>query len=115
MPISRKRPPARSVDEALGDELAGQGVEDDIDALAVRESHHLFCEVQRPGIHDVLNALRFEELAFLGGSGGREHLGADLSGQSAARLVRRRRRRHESGRARLYSTGRDGAAHSRRS
>ena len=67
--------------QALGDRLAGERVQDHVDALAVGLLHHLVGEGQRPRVHDVLDADRLQEVSLLGRPGGGEDLGPRPLGQ----------------------------------
>ena len=64
------------------DGLAGQRVEDHIDAAAIRSLEHLVGEVERPRVHDAVDPERPQVLAFRGRAGGGEDLGPDMAGQS---------------------------------
>ena len=64
--------------EVLRDEVAGERVEHDIDALAAGDLHDLVGEVQRARVHGVIGAHLFEQPAFLWGAGGGENLGAEV-------------------------------------
>ena len=64
--------------EASRNEFSSQRVQDNVHAFAVRQSHHLLSEIQRPRIHDMLNALCREEFSLFRASSCGVNLGTDL-------------------------------------
>ena len=59
--------------EVLRNEVTGEGVEDGIDPLPVRDLHDVVGELQGPRVEDVVHAHVLEELAFPGAAGGGEN------------------------------------------
>ena len=79
--------------DAPRDGLAGQRVEDHVDAPAAGAPEHLVGEVERPRVHDAVDAQRPEVLALLGRAGGGEDLGPGAAGQLDGRQADAARRR----------------------
>ncbi len=65
--------------EALGNEVAGEGIEDNINTCSVGESFNLGGKVEGAGVHDVTDAEGFQQLPFGGRCGG-EDFGSDVLG-----------------------------------
>ena len=64
--------------QALGDRLAGQRIEHDVDALAIRVGENLLGERRRPAAVDVLHAERPQEFALLVAAGRGENFRAEM-------------------------------------
>ena len=59
--------------DALGNRLAGQRVQNQVDSLPAGASHHLVGENERARVHDVLDAQGVEQIAFFGSARRGEH------------------------------------------